>query len=83
MAMQISNPTNHFINFNWLLGSAFTIAPRQYGMTIDPTYLARNTSWTPAQALASLIAEFQIWGGVSETAAAAGTPTPWLIYSSS
>jgi hypothetical protein len=36
--MQISNPTNRFINFQWLLGSAFTIPPRTYGLTVDPVY---------------------------------------------
>jgi hypothetical protein len=80
--MQISNPTDQYVNFQWLLGSAFTIAPRQYGMTVDPTYLARNTSWTPAQALAALQGALAALGGVTETAAAAGAPTPYLIYSS-
>jgi hypothetical protein len=80
--MQISNPTNQFINFQWLLGSAFTIPPRTYGVTVSPSYLARATSWTAAQALAALQAALAALGGVTEAAAAAGAPTPYLIYSS-
>jgi hypothetical protein len=81
--MMVSNPTKQYINFQWLLGSAFTIAPRQYGMTVDPSYLARATSWTPAQALAALQGALAALGGVTEAAAAAGAFTPYLIYSSS